>query len=115
MFLASLMLTQSPTYFVGLQFLVTVRTDGMTMGMFVNRQGNPSRPPLQWVDAPTALAYAFPYVVGLCPSQDLVTVHSVLDQMNKQIITFKVLVFLLLGVPHVVQLLCVIEGWPCST
>lgn len=60
------------------------------MGMFVTAQGNTSRPPLQWVVGPDAIAYNFPYIIGLCAEQGLLTIHSILDQTNKQVISYQV-------------------------
>eukprot|EP00051_Salpingoeca_urceolata_P025663 m.464125 g.464125 ORF g.464125 m.464125 type:complete len:883 (-) comp20356_c0_seq1:85-2733(-) len=73
------------------EFLLSVWAEGLTMGMFVTAAGNTSRPPLQWVEPPHQLGYRFPYVLGLCGQSGmvLVTVHSVLDQMVKQSVSFE--------------------------
>lgn len=56
------------------------------LGMFVTTAGISERPPLQWGDNVISVAYSHPYVIVL--SSDFLTVYSILDQQQKQRITF---------------------------
>eukprot|EP00042_Codosiga_hollandica_P045510 m.464015 g.464015 ORF g.464015 m.464015 type:complete len:882 (-) comp57045_c1_seq4:1987-4632(-) len=70
------------------EFLLSAWAEGLTMGMFVRDDGGVPRPPVQWPVAPDAVAYKFPYIVALCAEQGLIIVHSILDQQNKQVLSF---------------------------
>ncbi|XP_063956642.1 transforming growth factor-beta receptor-associated protein 1-like isoform X1 [Lytechinus pictus] len=57
------------------------------LGMFVTSGGMSQRPPLKWAESVSAVSYTFPYVVAL--DDEFLTVHSVLDQQQKQTIPFQ--------------------------
>eukprot|EP00057_Strongylocentrotus_purpuratus_P012789 XP_011667263.1 PREDICTED: transforming growth factor-beta receptor-associated protein 1 [Strongylocentrotus purpuratus] len=57
------------------------------LGMFVTSGGMSQRPPLKWAESVCAVSYTFPYVVAL--DDEFLTVHSVLDQQQKQTIPFQ--------------------------
>ncbi|XP_072162816.1 transforming growth factor-beta receptor-associated protein 1-like [Diadema setosum] len=57
------------------------------LGMFVTSAGMSQRPPLKWAESVSAVSYTFPYVVAL--DDEFLTVHSVLDQQQKQTIPFQ--------------------------
>ncbi|XP_033102642.1 transforming growth factor-beta receptor-associated protein 1-like [Anneissia japonica] len=56
------------------------------LGMFVTSAGMSQRPPLKWSESVCGVCYAFPYIVAL--DDEFLTVHSVLDQQQKQTIPF---------------------------
>ncbi|XP_015915375.1 transforming growth factor-beta receptor-associated protein 1 [Parasteatoda tepidariorum] len=56
------------------------------LGMFVTTAGISERPPLQWGENVISVAYSHPYIVVL--SSDNLTVYSILDQQQKQRVTF---------------------------
>ena len=89
---------------IAVQFLLSVWAGGLTMGMFVSNTGSTTRAPIQWPVCPNHVAYRFPYTVAVSASQGLIIVHrhghaaaeyclfwrrSVLDQQNKQVMSFK--------------------------
>ncbi|XP_069694581.1 transforming growth factor-beta receptor-associated protein 1-like isoform X2 [Periplaneta americana] len=56
------------------------------LGMFVNAEGMSNRPPIQWSYPLRALAYSHPYILGL--SDEVIMVYSILDQQQKQALSF---------------------------
>jgi len=56
------------------------------LGMFATSHGISQRPPLQWSDNLLAVAYLHPYILAL--NDEFCTVHSILDQQQKQSIAF---------------------------
>eukprot|EP00048_Salpingoeca_helianthica_P013690 m.206378 g.206378 ORF g.206378 m.206378 type:complete len:870 (+) comp15536_c14_seq1:180-2789(+) len=72
---------------VGLgEFLLTTWTDPQTMGMFANSKGSTSRAPIEFVEPPQQIAFVSPYILTYCAHTELVAVHSVLDQQQKQVL-----------------------------
>ena len=57
------------------------------LGMFALANGVSQRPPLQWSDNLLSIAYHHPYVLAL--NDEFVTIHSVLDQQQKQSLPFQ--------------------------
>ncbi|XP_006818165.1 transforming growth factor-beta receptor-associated protein 1-like, partial [Saccoglossus kowalevskii] len=57
------------------------------LGMFVTCEGISQRPPLQWSSSVMATGFTFPYVSAL--DDEFITVHSILDQQQKQTIPFQ--------------------------
>ncbi|XP_067842301.1 transforming growth factor-beta receptor-associated protein 1 homolog isoform X2 [Heptranchias perlo] len=57
------------------------------LGMFVTAAGISQRAPVHWSESVTGAAVCFPYVVAL--DEEFVTVHSMLDQQQKQTIPFR--------------------------
>ncbi|ELU08757.1 hypothetical protein CAPTEDRAFT_183936 [Capitella teleta] len=57
------------------------------LGMFAMANGMSQRPPLRWSDNLLSVAYYHPYVLAL--NDEFVTIHSVLDQQQKQSLPFK--------------------------
>ncbi|XP_069747219.1 transforming growth factor-beta receptor-associated protein 1 homolog isoform X2 [Narcine bancroftii] len=57
------------------------------LGMFVTAAGISQRAPVHWSENVTGAAVCFPYVVAL--DEEFVTVHSMLDQQQKQTIPFR--------------------------
>ncbi|XP_074660647.1 transforming growth factor-beta receptor-associated protein 1-like [Tubulanus polymorphus] len=62
------------------------------LGMFVTSAGISQRPPLQWGDRLTSIAYHQPYILAL--NDEFITIHSIIDQQQKQTIPFQGGVFL---------------------
>ncbi|XP_033638658.1 transforming growth factor-beta receptor-associated protein 1-like [Asterias rubens] len=58
-----------------------------SLGMFVTSAGISQRPPLKWSETIRGVSYLFPYVVAM--DDEFLTVHSVLDQQQKQTIPFQ--------------------------
>ncbi|XP_048388257.1 transforming growth factor-beta receptor-associated protein 1 homolog isoform X2 [Stegostoma tigrinum] len=75
--------TWSETYWKG----PDVRPIGKTSGMFVTAAGISQRAPVHWSENVIGAAVCFPYVVAL--DEEFVTVHSMLDQQQKQSIPFR--------------------------
>eukprot|EP00794_Sanderia_malayensis_P017009 gene17009-18722_t len=67
------------------EFLLSGPTN--TMGMVVTSEGLSQHQPLNWADGLTAIGYSYPYVLVL--GNTTVTVHSMLDQRQKQAIAFQ--------------------------
>ncbi|XP_013380315.1 transforming growth factor-beta receptor-associated protein 1 [Lingula anatina] len=57
------------------------------LGLFANATGASPRPPLMWSDSLTAITYHHPYVIAM--NDEFITVHSILDQQQKQAVPFK--------------------------
>ncbi|KAL3842523.1 hypothetical protein ACJMK2_020527 [Sinanodonta woodiana] len=57
------------------------------LGMFVTSEGISQRPPMQWSDNLLGVSYVHPYIVSL--NDEFITVHSILDQQQKQAIPFQ--------------------------
>lgn len=57
------------------------------LGMFVTSDGISQRPPLQWSDNLVSVGYIHPYICAL--NSEFITVHSILDQQQKQAIPFQ--------------------------
>ncbi|KAI8520587.1 transforming growth factor, beta receptor associated protein 1 [Branchiostoma belcheri] len=57
------------------------------LGMFVTSAGISQRPPLQWSDNLSSVCFVFPYVLAM--DEEFITVHSILDQQQKQTIPFQ--------------------------
>ncbi|GFR68319.1 transforming growth factor-beta receptor-associated protein 1 [Elysia marginata] len=62
------------------------------LGIFATSAGISQRPPMQWSDGLTAVSFVHPYIVAL--NDEFITVHSILDQQQKQAIPFVSGVFL---------------------
>lgn len=56
-------------------------------GMFATVDGISQRAPVHWSENVTGAALCFPYVVAL--DEEFITVHSMLDQQQKQTLPFK--------------------------
>ncbi|KJE88502.1 TGF beta receptor associated protein [Capsaspora owczarzaki ATCC 30864] len=69
------------------EFLLGVTTSLDTLAMFVSEAGTPSRAPLQLSSNPLGVGYNHPYVVSMC--DDVVQVHSTIDQLLKQSVPFR--------------------------
>merc|ERR1719494_317375 len=67
------------------EFLLNGPTD--SMGMIVNAEGLSNKQPLTWSDGLKSVAYKYPYIIAL--GSNSVTVHSILDQQQKQAMTFQ--------------------------
>ncbi|XP_034243766.1 transforming growth factor-beta receptor-associated protein 1-like [Thrips palmi] len=65
------------------EFLVS-GPDGL--GIFVCSGGTSTRPPLQWSYPLTSLAFHHPYILGV--SNEIIMIHSIVDQQQKQAIPF---------------------------
>ncbi|XP_054830185.1 transforming growth factor-beta receptor-associated protein 1 isoform X3 [Eublepharis macularius] len=59
----------------------------MLMGMFATVDGISQRAPVHWSENVIGAALCFPYVVAL--DEEFITVHSMLDQQQKQTLAFK--------------------------
>ncbi|CAH1787440.1 unnamed protein product [Owenia fusiformis] len=57
------------------------------LGMFVTTEGVSQRPPLQWSESVSSYCYVHPYIVAL--DSEFITVHSILDQQQKQSIPYQ--------------------------
>lgn len=57
------------------------------LGMFVTSAGISQRPPLQWSENIISISYVHPYIVAM--NDEFITVHSILDQQQKQAIPFQ--------------------------
>lgn len=57
-----------------------------TLGIFVCSGGTSTRPPLQWSYPLTSLAFHHPYILGI--SNEIIMIHSIVDQQQKQAIPF---------------------------
>ena len=57
------------------------------LGVFVSSDGTSNRPPLQWSNSVLAASLLQPYVVAV--DEDFITVHSLLDQQQKQTLSFQ--------------------------
>ena len=57
------------------------------LGVFVSNDGTSSKPPLQWSDGVFGLALLQPYVIAM--DDEFITVHSLLDQQQKQTMPFQ--------------------------
>ena len=66
------------------EFLLNGPTN--TMGMIVTAEGMSQHQPLTWSDGLRSVAYSYPYILAL--GNNTVTVHSMLDQQQKQAISF---------------------------
>lgn len=66
------------------EFLLNGPTD--TMAMIVNSAGLSVHQPLTWSDGVCSVAFSYPYVLVL--GKSTVTVHSILDQNQKQAMSF---------------------------
>lgn len=67
------------------QFLLVLSSDGSTwLGAFISLQGEAQRGMITWKSCPLALAFQSPYIVSL--QRDCIQIHSVLDQIEHQII-----------------------------
>ncbi|RUS87528.1 hypothetical protein EGW08_004704, partial [Elysia chlorotica] len=62
------------------------------LGIFATSAGVSQRPPMQWSDGLTAVSFVHPYIVAL--NDEFITVHSILDQQQKQAMPFVSGVFL---------------------
>nr|CAD7446145.1 unnamed protein product [Timema bartmani] len=65
------------------EFLVSANEG---LGIFTDEKGMSNRPPVQWSYPLLDLAYSHPYILGL--SDEVVMVYSILDQQQKQAISF---------------------------
>ena len=66
------------------EFLLNGPTD--TMGMIVTSSGISMHQPLTWADGLRSVAFSYPYLLVL--GESTVTVHSVIDQRQKQAVSF---------------------------
>ena len=66
------------------EFLLNGPTD--TMGMIVTSSGMSMHQPLRWADGLRSVAFSYPYLLVL--GESTVTVHSVIDQQQKQAVSF---------------------------
>ena len=66
------------------EFLLNGPTD--TMGMIVTSSGISMHQPLTWADELRSVAFSYPYLLVL--GESTVTVHSIIDQRQKQAVTF---------------------------
>ncbi|XP_046549254.1 transforming growth factor-beta receptor-associated protein 1-like [Haliotis rubra] len=57
------------------------------LGMFVTSAGISQRPPMQWSDNLVSVSYVHPYILAM--NDEFITVHSILDQQQKQAIPFQ--------------------------
>lgn len=57
------------------------------LGMFVTSAGISQRPPLQWSENILGVSYIHPYIIAL--NDEFITIHSILDQQQKQAIPFQ--------------------------
>ncbi|KAK2144182.1 hypothetical protein LSH36_779g02008 [Paralvinella palmiformis] len=57
------------------------------LGMFASASGTSQRPPLQWSENLVSVIYSHPYCLAL--NDEFITVHSILDQQQKQSIPFQ--------------------------
>ncbi|KAK6191375.1 hypothetical protein SNE40_003084 [Patella caerulea] len=62
------------------------------LGMFVTSAGISQRPPMQWSDNLIAVSCVQPYIVAM--NDEFITIHSILDQQQKQAIPFQGGVFM---------------------
>ncbi|XP_014664764.1 PREDICTED: transforming growth factor-beta receptor-associated protein 1-like isoform X2 [Priapulus caudatus] len=56
------------------------------LGMFASASGISQRPPVHMIDNLASICYSHPYVLAM--NEQFITVHSVIDQQQKQIISF---------------------------
>ncbi|KAL4225569.1 transforming growth factor [Mactra antiquata] len=57
------------------------------LGMFVTSEGISQRPPLQWSERLLSVGYVKPYILAM--NDEFITIHSILDQQQKQAIPFQ--------------------------
>ncbi|KAL5007714.1 hypothetical protein ScPMuIL_016520 [Solemya velum] len=57
------------------------------LGMFVTSDGISERPPLQWSENLLDVSYVHPYIIAM--NDEFITIHSILDQQQKQAIPFQ--------------------------
>lgn len=57
------------------------------LGMFVTSAGISQRPPMQWSENLITVGYVHPYILAM--NDEFITVHSILDQQQKQAIPFQ--------------------------
>ncbi|XP_005106604.1 transforming growth factor-beta receptor-associated protein 1 [Aplysia californica] len=57
------------------------------LGIFATSAGVSQRPPMQWSDGLTSVSYVHPYILAM--NDEFITVHSILDQQQKQAIPFQ--------------------------
>ncbi|KAK3103798.1 hypothetical protein FSP39_021971 [Pinctada imbricata] len=57
------------------------------LGMFVTSAGVSQRPPLQWSENLVSISYVHPYIIAM--NDEFITIHSILDQQQKQAIPFQ--------------------------
>jgi len=57
------------------------------LGMFATSGGISQRPPLQWSDNLVSTVYSHPYILAL--NDEFITIHSILDQQQKQSLPFQ--------------------------
>ncbi|XP_052801707.1 transforming growth factor-beta receptor-associated protein 1-like [Mya arenaria] len=62
-------------------------TGPSALGMFVTSEGISQRPPLQWSENLLCVGYTHPYILAM--NDEFITVHSILDQHQKQAIPFQ--------------------------
>eukprot|EP00043_Microstomoeca_roanoka_P013076 m.127693 g.127693 ORF g.127693 m.127693 type:complete len:888 (+) comp15662_c0_seq2:103-2766(+) len=62
---------------------------GLNLGLCLTADGQSSRPPMQWVEVPSSVAFHDPYVVGMFPNSKCISIYSLLDQALVQILEFK--------------------------
>ncbi|CAL1541537.1 unnamed protein product [Lymnaea stagnalis] len=62
------------------------------LGIFATTAGVSQRPPMQWSDGLSAVCFVHPYILAM--NDEFITVHSILDQQQKQAIPFQGGVFL---------------------
>ncbi|KAH3886109.1 transforming growth factor-beta receptor-associated protein 1-like [Dreissena polymorpha] len=62
-------------------------TGPSALGMFVTSEGISQRPPLQWSENLISVGYVHPYILAM--NDEFITVHSILDQQQKQAIPFQ--------------------------
>ncbi|ESP04691.1 hypothetical protein LOTGIDRAFT_135703 [Lottia gigantea] len=62
------------------------------LGMFVTSAGISQRPPMQWSDNLVSVSCVHPYIVAM--NDEFITIHSILDQQQKQAIPFQGGVFM---------------------
>ncbi|XP_053384249.1 transforming growth factor-beta receptor-associated protein 1-like [Mercenaria mercenaria] len=62
-------------------------TGPSALGMFVTSEGISQRPPLQWSENLRSVGYVHPYIIAM--NDEFITIHSILDQQQKQAIPFQ--------------------------
>lgn len=67
------------------------------LGVFVTSAGISQRPPIQWSEGTFQASYIYPYVVAM--NDEFITIHSVLDQQQKQTLPFQGGIVLFESVP----------------
>lgn len=68
-------------------YLKVLLTPPVFLGMFATVAGISQRAPVHWSENVLGAAVCFPYVIAL--DQEFITVHSMLDQQQKQTLPFK--------------------------